>query len=185
MNAYKDLIPHTLVFLDSPAADEIAVYLKKNMPSNAAYSGIFFLDTVADSKCLNNISGTTIVICGSGKYNPGRLEFHLKKNLSRPGSSLVVLGNAAKDTLCAKILLHPAAISIQGKQIEVKASLFSLSDPSFHIDQNSLIQWLGEINIPSNIVMLSHGNTPNSIYECINTRNVITLKPRETIYLEG
>lgn len=174
------LIPHTLAFLDSPAAEEISAHLRQSLPSDTSTSGVFFFDSVVDSKCLTNISGTTVVICGSGKYMPGRLQFHLKRNLPRANSSLVILGKPTDDGLCGRLLKNPKTISIEDKQVEVKASVFNLYDPNFHADQTSIAQWLNQINITFGTVILTHGSNDNDFIACDNLE-FITPEPGETL----
>lgn len=164
LNTLNDLmaaeaIPSTLVFLDSPASLEIDGYFRRFKPDAKICSGFFYCDTVSNSKCLNNISGTTIVVCGSDRDVPGRLQFHLKRNLPRPESALVLLGRLSNRTLCGALQKNAESISIHGESIPVNAAVHTLFDPSLHISSESLGKWIARIKVPEQNILYTHPKT--------------------------
>jgi metallo-beta-lactamase family protein len=95
-------IPRLLVFLDSPMAvgitdvfnehpelyDSDMMELTRQGSSPFDYHGLTMVRTVAQSKAINNVFGSTMIIAGSGMCTGGRIKhhlvsWHLGKNHSR------------------------------------------------------------------------------------------------------
>ena len=111
-------IPHLLVFVDSPMAvrvtdvfekhpeilDEQMRALMANHASPFRFSGLKLVRTVQQSKAINLISGTVMIIAGAGMCNGGRVKHHLETNISRPESTVLFVGYQAVGTLGRQIL---------------------------------------------------------------------------------
>jgi len=87
----QDLIPHLMVFMDSPMAisvtrvfekhpelfDEEMLELVRRHESPFDLPGLKMTPSVRESKAINHIKGTVIIIAGSGMCNAGRVKHHL------------------------------------------------------------------------------------------------------------
>jgi len=106
-------IPHLMVFVDSPMANsiteiferhpelydtEMAELIRQNR-SPFDFHGLQMIRTVNESKAINNIVGTTMIIAGSGMCTGGRIKHHLVTNISRRGSTILFVGYQAVGTL--------------------------------------------------------------------------------------
>jgi len=92
-----DEIPHLMVFLDSPMAaritkvfqkhrelyDKEMVELVQNNESPFNFPGLKITGTSQESKAINHIKGTIMVIAGSGMCTGGRIKHHLVNNITR------------------------------------------------------------------------------------------------------
>ena len=113
--------------------------------------------TVDQSKSINHIKGTAIIIAGSGMCTGGRIKHHLKNNISRPESTILFVGYQAHGTLGRIILDKPETVRIFGEEHPVKARIERISGFSAHADQNELYQWLSSIKDPPRRIFITHG----------------------------
>ena len=119
-------------------------------PSTLSYT----VDTEA-SKSLNQIRGSAIIIAGSGMMSGGRILHHLKHNLWKPQSSLVVVGYQAKGSLGRRLVDGAKNIRIFGEDIIVRASIHTIGGFSAHADRDDILTWLSGIG--SARIHLVHG----------------------------
>jgi metallo-beta-lactamase family protein len=167
----EDRIPHLVAFVDSPMAVKITEVFKKHpelfdeetMAQLQAgdkpcdFPGLTMSRTVDQSKSINHIHGTAIIIAGSGMCTGGRIKHHLKNNIGRPDSTILFVGYQAHGTLGRILLEKPETVRIFGEEHLVKARIERISGFSAHADQNELYQWLSSIKKPPRRVFITHG----------------------------
>ncbi|MGE4489057.1 MAG: MBL fold metallo-hydrolase RNA specificity domain-containing protein [Kiritimatiellales bacterium] len=167
----EDRIPHLLAFVDSPMAikvteifrkhvelfDEEAQQLLRQGIHPCELPGLTMSSTVDQSKAINHIKGTAIIIAGSGMCTGGRIKHHLKNNISRPESTILFVGYQAVGTLGRLILDGVDPIRIFGEEHPVRARIEKISGFSAHADQNELLDWLSSLRKPPRQVFITHG----------------------------
>ena len=167
----EDKIPHIMVFLDSPMAgsitkvfqhypdllDEETVQLIRRHQSPFSFPGLKVTETSKESKAINHIKGTVMVIAGSGMCNGGRIKHHLVQNISRPESTIMFVGYQAVGTLGRQIVDGEKKVRILGQMYPVKARIIKINGFSAHADKNELLQWLSGLKRPPKGVFLVHG----------------------------
>jgi len=164
-------IPHLFTFVDSPMAIKVTEIFK-NHPElfdpetmellekgihPCDLPGLTMSNTVDQSKAINHIKGTAIIIAGSGMCTGGRIKHHLKNNISRPESTILFVGYQAVGTLGRLILDGVNPIRIFGEEQEVKARIAKISGFSAHADQNELMRWVGALKKAPSRVFITHG----------------------------
>ena len=168
-----DRIPHLLVFVDSPMAirvtevfrrhldlfDDKTAELLKQGRHPCDFPGLTMSRTVAQSKAINRIKGTVIIIAGSGMCTGGRVKHHLANNIDRPESTILFVGYQASGTLGRTILEGAVDVRIHGQQHRVKARIDKINGFSAHADRDELIRWLGGLKTPPRHVFVTHGET--------------------------
>ena len=167
-----DRIPHLLVFVDSPMATNVTgVFenhldlLDDDMKSRVAarqspfhFSGLKMVQSVNDSKAINHIKGTVIVMAGAGMCTGGRIKHHLVQNISRPESSILFVGYQAAGTLGRLILNGVSPVRILGQYLPVRARVMQIPGFSAHGDRNDLLRWLsGAAPFKPRHVFVTHG----------------------------
>ena len=114
----KDRIPHLVVFVDSPMAlsvtevfqhhtelfDKEMMALIQQGKSPFDFPGLTMVRTVDQSKAINYIAGSAMIIAGSGMCTGGRIKYHLVRNISRPESTILFVGYQAMGTLGREIV---------------------------------------------------------------------------------
>ncbi|MGI6128792.1 MAG: MBL fold metallo-hydrolase RNA specificity domain-containing protein [bacterium] len=122
-----------------------------------SFTNLKFVCTVEESKRLNTEASGSIIISASGMCDAGRIKHHLKHNLWRPESSVVLVGYQAQGTLGRRLLEGAKRVRIFGEQIAVKAQMHNLSTYSAHADQTGLINWVQSFHKMPDHVFLVHG----------------------------
>jgi metallo-beta-lactamase family protein len=166
-----DRIPHLFTFVDSPMAirvtdvfkkhpelfDEEARELLKSGRHLCDLPGLTMSNTVDQSKAINHIKGTAVIIAGSGMCTGGRIKHHLKNNIGRPESTILFVGYQAVGTLGRVISDRPETVRIFGEEHPVKARIEKISGFSAHADRNELLSWLTALKKAPRRVFITHG----------------------------
>jgi metallo-beta-lactamase family protein len=164
-------IPHLLVFLDSPMAIKITEVFKqyyelfdkdtkeliKNHQSPFDFPGLKMVETTDESKALNAIKGTIMIIAGSGMCTGGRIKHHLANNISRPECTVLFVGYQAEGTLGRQILDGAKSVRILGQQYPVRARITQLQGFSAHADRDDLLKWLSNLAANPKHIFITHG----------------------------
>jgi metallo-beta-lactamase family protein len=153
----REQMPSIFAFLDSPVASKQCEAFPLETDGSQNYLCLRPLDTTADSKELNAIRGTVIIIAGSGRGGYGRIGFHLRKNLARPETALVLFGRQADSLLGQSLDGRRKTLSIQGQEVEVRARMYRLDDPDVHLDATAVIEWLARAKAKPQTVYITHG----------------------------
>jgi len=172
----KNMIPELKVFLDSPMASRITkvfqnhpeLYDKKmtdfvkRHKSPFDLPGLQMAGTADESKAINHIKGTIMVIAGSGMCTGGRVKHHLVNNISRPNNTIMFVGYQAIGTLGRSIVDGVKQVRILGEKRSVKAKIVRIHGFSAHADRNELLDWLRELEAPPRGVFVVHGETESA-----------------------
>ena len=161
------------VFLDSPMAVEASkIYLnhpelwhdrlkeivrERPLREELAATRSRVCVTPKESRALNNHSGTCMILAGAGMCNAGRILEHLRTNVSKPETSVVIVGYQGHGTVGRALVDRAKEIRIMGEKFPVRASVHSLGGFSAHAGQSDLLEWLSPMvhNLPR--VFLTHG----------------------------
>lgn len=172
----ENRIPHLLVFFDSPMAmsinevfehyaalfDEEMKQLLTQNKSPFNFPGLKLVRTVDESKAINHISGTVIIIAGSGMCTGGRIKHHLTTNISRKESTILFVGYQAVGTLGREIVDGAKKVRILGRRYKVKAKIVQIEGFSAHADKNELIRWALNFHQPPRQFFLTHGESQSA-----------------------
>jgi metallo-beta-lactamase family protein len=164
-------IPPVTVFLDSPMAIRITEVFKrhadlfdKDMMERLRQGDSFFsfenlrmVQTVEESKAINETKESSIIIAGSGMLTGGRVKHHVVNNIRRTESTVLFVGYQAEGTP-GRILLDGAEeIRLLVRVHEVRANIEKIDGFSAHTDRDGLLAWLADIRVPPRCVFVSHG----------------------------
>jgi len=166
-----DRIPHLRVFVDSPMAVSVTEVFEKHpglfdedmrrlMASDRSpfrFPGLTLVRSVDESKSINHIRGTVIVIAGSGMCTGGRIKHHLAHNLSRKESTVLFVGYQAKGTLGRVILSGTDKVRVLGQTHRRRARIEKISGFSAHADQGELLRWVTGFRRQPRGLFLMHG----------------------------
>jgi metallo-beta-lactamase family protein len=164
-------IPPLMVFLDSPMAIKITEVFKqyadqfddemkdliRRRHSPFDFPGLKMVETVEESKSLNSIKGTAMIIAGAGMCNGGRIKHHLVNNISRPECTVLFVGYQAQGTLGRQILDGAKVVRIHGKQYPVRARIKQIQGFSAHADKEELLKWLSKLSARPKHIFVTHG----------------------------
>lgn len=159
------------VYLDSPMAveaseiyakhidlfdDEMLAYLKRSKMSKA-WANTQASVTADESKRLNLTKGPCMILAGSGMCNGGRILHHLRHNLWRPETRVLIVGYQSEGSVGRQLVDKARSVKIYGERIAVKAKVHTLGGFSAHAGQTELLAWLGAMAASKPKVYLTHG----------------------------
>jgi len=164
-------IPPLNVYLDSPMAIKITEVFKRydklfdhdmkellrKDPSPFDFPGLKMVETVEESKALNQIKGTVMIIAGAGMCNGGRIKHHLAQNISRPECTIMFVGYQAVGTLGRQILDGAKMVRIHGQQYPVRARIAQIQGFSAHADRDDLVKWISNLSVNPKRIFITHG----------------------------
>jgi metallo-beta-lactamase family protein len=164
-------LPKLSVFVDSPMATAATEITYRHMElldeeTNALlgrqggaqyFRKLAFVEDVEESKALDRIRGGAVIISASGMCDAGRIKFHLRANLPRHESSVLITGFQAAGTFGRRLVDGARRVRLLGEDIPVRASLYTLGGLSAHADRSALLAWLGHFrNVPRRVFVV-HG----------------------------
>jgi metallo-beta-lactamase family protein len=166
------------IFLDSPMAikatniyashkelfdDETLKYVSQK-PLREDLKSLTLCETAEQSKKINDQPGPCLVMAGAGMCNAGRILHHLKANLWKPETHVLIVGYQGDGSLGRRLVDGEKMVSIFGEKIAVKAQVHTLGGFSAHAGQTDLLTWLHAIAPSKPRVVLTHGeNEPRKI----------------------
>lgn len=208
LSEYDKTLPQVPIFLDSPLAIDATVIYGKypeyydDEAMRLHMMGDDFLDfpnlqkthTREESKKINNIPGSKIIIAGSGMMNGGRIMHHAFRYLSDPASTLIIVGYQAQGTLGRRLYEGEKKVKMFGQKIDVKCTIKAIGALSAHADQKKLLSWVGgslrlgsgQAGLPKKVFCV-HGERKAAIelgYQIKKQLNVETYVPKENETIE-
>ena len=167
----KGGLPRFPIYLDSPMAIEATkIYMSHpelfDQEMNEFIAGGDILNnqtyihptsTPDESKRLNDVPGPCMIIAGSGMCNAGRITHHLRHNLWRPETSVLIVGYQAEGTLGRRLVDGARSVQIFGERIAVRAQIHKLGGFSAHAGQSDLLKWFNALAPCRPKVVLTHG----------------------------
>jgi metallo-beta-lactamase family protein len=157
-------ISATDIFVHNPEEFDIEAYdMVVNQQDNPLkLPHLVFTRTPEESKAINLIKVPAVIISASGMADAGRILHHLKHNLWRPESSVLLVGYQAEGSLGRRLLDGAKQVKIMGEEINVKAKIYNLDGFSAHADQHQLLEWLSHLKQPPANIFIVHGERESS-----------------------
>ncbi len=167
-------IPHLLVFLDSPMATRVndvfghwpdyfdadMMRLIRENRSPFDLPGLVLSRSADESKAINRITGSAIIIAGAGMCTGGRIKHHLARNISRPESTILFVGYQAEGTLGRLIANGARQVRILGQTLPVRAKVERVEGFSGHADRDELLRWASTLGQRPRKAFVIHGEAP-------------------------
>jgi len=183
---HANRIPNLPVFLNSPMAVNVTEVFRKHKECLDAethelfasgepplrFPGLKLVRSVEESKALNNLKGTNIIMSASGMCTGGRIKHHLKHNITRPESTILFVGFQAYGTLGRLILEGREEIRIFRASYPVRANIEQIHGFSAHADRNDIIDWLSHFKRPPRHLFITHGeeDAANALAQTVDAK---------------
>ena len=143
------------IFLDSPMAikashiywdyphlyDEEATKLRRAHNEMPPLPNLHLTASADESRLINRKRSGAIIIAGSGMCNGGRVLHHLKHNLWRRETQVMIVGYQARGSLGRRLVDGKKHVRIHGQTIRNRARIHSVGGLSAHGDQDDLASW--------------------------------------------
>ena len=165
-------IPPVPVHVDSPMALEaLAVYrrpsqrteLREDVDPELVHLPLLrAARTPEQSMALNAPHVPSVVISASGMATGGRVVHHLRHMLPDRRNTVVLTGYQAPGTRGRALLDGARELKIHGRYVPVEAEVVADDEFSVHADASELLDWLGALPAPPEVVYVVHGEEPAS-----------------------
>jgi metallo-beta-lactamase family protein len=150
-------IPQLDIYVDSPMGIEsteimvrhpeaMRIDLRQRFGAQADCMGatrVTMVQSVDQSKSLNDIGSKAIIIASSGMATGGRVQHHLRNRLPRPNDTVLFVGYEAPGTPGNALLNGAKSLRIMGVPVPVHANVAHIDGFSAHADRNELLRWFG------------------------------------------
>lgn len=158
-------IPKVPIFVNSPMAQSATSSYKKHEEEHRIseaefdeiYSYAVMVRTVEESKKLNANPEPKIIIAASGMMTGGRVLHHVVEFGQDPKNGIVITGYQAGGTRGQKLQAGATSLRVFGKNVPIRASVFSIQSMSAHADSNEIIDFLKTAKQIPAITYITHG----------------------------
>lgn len=176
--ANEGLLPRLKVFIDSPLAVKATAIMRKNdeyfNPDILEYiekdgdafdfPNLFYVSDVEQSKAINNLKESCVIISASGMAEAGRIKHHIKNNILDPDNTIMLVGYCSPDSLGGALKRGDAEVKIFGETFSVRARVEVMDSFSAHADYTELIQFLKcQDPLKVKTLFLVHGEYENQV----------------------
>lgn len=155
------------VFLDSPLARKVTGVYKKyaamfedtELTADELFNDprVKIVQSVEESKAINQIKGGAIIMSASGMCDAGRIKHHLRNNIIRSNATVLFVGYQAQGTLGHVILSGAREVRIHGHMFPVRAHIRAIGNYSAHADHSELMDWIKHRLPAHGAIFLTHG----------------------------
>ena len=161
----QKIIPNLPIFLDSPMGIKVnelfCQFQDEHKLSASLCKDIFRIATpmplVEESKKLDQLTQSAIIIAGSGMADGGRVMYHLQKFISDAKNTVAFTGFQAQGTTGFYLTNGAKEVRIYGSYYPVHAEIKMIENLSAHADQYEILDWLSYFEKPPKKVFITHG----------------------------
>jgi metallo-beta-lactamase family protein len=153
-------IPSLDIYVDSPLAvnvteifrahpecyDEETLELMQQARNPFGFRRLSYVRDVEDSKRLNFLRDSAVIISASGMCESGRILHHLKNNIEDADNTILFSGFQAENTLGRRILDGNRRVRIFGEEYDVRARVARVEGYSAHADSDELRAWASNLD---------------------------------------
>jgi metallo-beta-lactamase family protein len=158
-------IPDIPVYLNSPmAVNATRLYQRHHAEHRLteaqcreAFAVARTINSVEESRALNERRGPMIIISASGMATGGRVLHHLKAFAPDPRNMIILAGFQAAGTRGASLAEGAPSIKIHGAYVPVRAEVVKMDCLSAHADYAEIMSWLGNFKRPPRQTFVTHG----------------------------
>jgi metallo-beta-lactamase family protein len=115
------------------------------------------VNSVEESKALNQREGPLIIVSASGMLTGGRVLHHLLAFGGDPRNAIVQCGYQAGGTRGASLAAGARNLRVYGQDVSIHAEVVQLAAGSAHADADEILAWLGTAPRAPRKVFITHG----------------------------
>jgi len=167
----RKTLPPFPVYVDSPMAieatyvyrrhaelfDDEALAMYQSGELRKHLSTVRPCPSAKESRRLNDVPGPCLIMAGAGMCTGGRIMNHLRHNLPRPETEVLMVGFQSQGSLGRALVDGEQVVRIHGEKVPVRASIRTMGGLSGHAGQRDLVQWFDSVAPARPRVVLTHG----------------------------
>ncbi|MBL0331945.1 MAG: MBL fold metallo-hydrolase [Chlorobiota bacterium] len=149
-------LPNLKYFVDSPLSmkatqiikdhpecfNKSVKHLLKTDNNIFGFRDLHFIETVEESKALNQSNEPCVIISASGMAEAGRVKHHIEHNIDNNRNTILIVGYCEPLSLGGRLCAGAPYVKIYGEEHQVKADVGVIKSMSAHGDYDDLCQWL-------------------------------------------
>ncbi|MFT4205215.1 MAG: MBL fold metallo-hydrolase [Chitinophagaceae bacterium] len=149
-------LPQVPIYVDSPLSLEATEVTKKHedgfnkriqnllkIDSDPFdFPGLTFIESVDESKALNNDDRPMVIISASGMADGGRVRHHIFNNIEDARNTILIVGYCEPNSLGGRLMRGAKEVHIFNEYMSVKAEVGIMRSMSAHGDYDDLCQFL-------------------------------------------
>lgn len=113
--------------------------------------------TPEESKAINNVKTTCIIISASGMVSGGRVLHHLAQRLPDARNAVILAGFQAEGTRGRALQEGAKSLKLYGQDVPMCAEIVEMGQFSAHAGKSELLPWLTALPAPPKQTYLTHG----------------------------
>src|SRR5262249_23099999 len=131
----RGTLPRFPIYIDSPMAikatkiygkhnelfDEEALAMMGSGELRDNLESVSFCPSAEDSRALNDVPSPCLIMAGAGMCTGGRILHHFRHNLSRPQTTVLIVGYQGHGSLGRMLVDRKETVTIFGEKIPVRA----------------------------------------------------------------
>ena len=152
----KNKLPDVAYYVDSPLSMQATQVLKGHpevynygvkevLEVDAdifSFKGLKFIESIAESKALNNDPRPCVIISASGMAEGGRVRHHIRNNIGNQKNTILMVGYADPHSLGGRLLAGDKTVNLFREDYNVMAEVKSIKSMSAHGHYEDLIHFL-------------------------------------------
>ena len=167
-------IPMIPVYVDSPMAINITEIFSRHLDGFSFspefkdyvakegdpfdFKAIRYVRTSQESQTLNDKTGPMIILSASGMCEGGRILHHLRNNLDKDTTTILMVGYQAQGTLGRRLQDGAKKVKVFGMEHAVWARVETMHTFSAHADQADLMWFMESLKPSPRKIFLVHGD---------------------------
>ena len=165
-------IPPLPIFVDSPLSLQATEVFKRHpecfnkhfydvmMNGDNPFSmhNITYIQSVDESKAINDFKKPCVIISASGMAEAGRVRHHIKNNIEDDRNTILIVGWCAPHTLGSHLASGHKEVNIFGETYQVRATIETIDAFSGHADRSELRAWAEQVTGPLRGIFVIHGD---------------------------
>ena len=172
-----DEVPAVPTFVDSPLAiDATDVFrlhseclneqVREHLLSHEdpfGFGGLKYTRTVDESKKINTLKESCVIISANGMCEAGRVLHHLKNNIEDERNTILFVGYQAENTLGRRLVDGAKTVKIFGDEFNVRAEIQIADGFSAHADRSELLNWVSKVKENLKGIFVVHGEEQSAL----------------------
>ncbi len=153
-------LPRIPIYVDSPLAvsatnifrlhpecfNRDVAELIQTDPDPFGFDTLHYIQSVDESKALNESRQPCVIISASGMMEAGRVVHHLMHSVEDARNTILVVGFQAEHTLGRRIVEHQQNINIWGEPFKLRAEVKIINGLSAHADHPELVGYISQMD---------------------------------------
>lgn len=171
-------VPSVPVYVDSPLAvkasqvfknhtecfdAETAQFVREARHPALDFKMLTYIQSVEESKKLNEIREPMIIISASGMAETGRILHHLRNNIENPRNTVCIVSWQSPETLGRRLADREKQVRIFGEPYNVKAEVATIGGLSGHAGQDLLTRYALGVKGQVKQIFLVHGEEKSAM----------------------